>query len=234
MLTIKKEEVMFTQNALHKRSILSLSAAVLILGLAATPSMALAEGWYGGLGFGNTKAKDDTTCSDLSGILDPGYSCSTDDKDTGKKVFVGYQFNKNGAVEFGYVDLGKFTASASGTVTPPGITVSASGDTKAKGFNVTLVGSLPVTNEFAVLGRIGLFRWDVDASASASGGGVSAGGSDSATGADLTFGVGAQYDFSKTVGARVEWERFQDLGDQGTTGQSDVDLLSLSLVFRFQ
>jgi OOP family OmpA-OmpF porin len=218
----------------HNKLLKSFSVAVLILGLAAIPTMAQAEGWYAGLGFGNTKAKDAGSCSDLSGILDPGYSCSVDDKDTGKKLFVGYQLNKNGAVEFGYVDLGKFTVSASGRVTPPGVAVTASGDTKAKGFNVTLVGSLPVSNEFAVLGRIGMFRWDVDASGSASGAGVSVGVSESDNGVDLTYGVGAQYDFTKNAGVRVEWERFKDVGNQNTTGQSDIDLLSLSIVFKFQ
>ncbi len=197
--------------------------------------MAQTGGWYGGAGFGNSKTKDDTTCSDLASVFDPGFTCSTDDTGNGWKVFIGNQFNKNAAVKFGYVDLGKFTGNASGNVTvPPTIAMTASGDIKTKGFNLTLVGSLPVTNEFALLGRIGLFRWDVDVSASASGGGVSAGASDSATGTDLTFGIGAQYDFTKIVGARVEWERFQDVGDKNTTGQGDIDLLSLSLVFRFQ
>jgi len=208
----------------------SFSATVLILGLAAIPQMAQAEGWYAGLGFGNTKIKDDSTCSDAGSLFDPGYSCSVDTKDTGKKVFVGYQFNKNGAVQFGYADLGKFSANASGT--SAGIPSTASADLKIKGFDLALVGSLPVTNEFSVLGQIGLFRWDVKVDASATGNLVAE--NQSATGTDAAFGVGAQYDFSKTVGARMEWERFKDVGKSDTTGKGDVDLFSLSLVFRFQ
>jgi len=216
----------------HDKLLQSFSVAVLILGLAAIPSTAQAAGWYGGIGFGNSTVKDDSSCSDVASLFDPGFSCSTDDTDTGWKVFIGNQFNKNAAIEFGYVDLGKTTASASGTVL--GTPVSLSGDVKAQGFNVDLVGSLPVNNEFSFLGRIGLFRWDVDASASANVGGFPGSASESDTGVDLTFGLGAQYDFTKNAGVRVEWERFQDVGNEDTTGQSDVDLLSLSLVFRFQ
>ena len=220
---------MFT---LHNKLRQNFTAAVLILGLAALPSVAQAEGWYGGVGFGNSKVKDDIICSDAPSFFDPGYSCSSDNTDTGWKIFIGNQFNKNAAVEFGYVDLGKITFSASGNVL--GTPVSLSGDGKAKGLNLALVGSLPVTNEFAVLGRIGLFRWDADLSVSGNIGGFSGAGSDSASGTDLTFGVGAQYDFTKSAGVRVEWERFKDVGDDSTTGQSDIDLLSLSLIFRFQ
>lgn len=198
----------------------------------AISSVAQAAGWYGGVGFGNSKIKDDTFCSDAASLFDPGSSCSSDDTDTGWKVFIGNQFNKNAAIEFGYIDLGKTTGSASGTVL--GIPTTASADGEAKGFNLSFVGSLPVSNEFSVLGRIGLFRWDVDVSASANVGGFPASVSDSATGTDFTFGIGAQYDFSKSAGVRVEWETFQDVGDQDSTGQSDVELLSLSLVFRFQ
>ncbi len=216
----------------HNKLVRGLSVVVLILELAATPAMAQSAGLYGGIGFGNSTVKDDTSCSDLAGLFDPGFSCSSDDTDTGWKVFIGNQLNENAAVEFGYVDLGKITGSASGTVL--GTPVSVNADVKAKGFNVSLVGSLPVSNEFSFMGRIGLFRWDIDATASANVGGFPGSASESDNGVDLSFGLGAQYDFSKKAGIRAEWERFQDVGNQDTTGQSDVDLLSLSLVFRFQ
>jgi hypothetical protein len=49
--------------------------------------------------------------------------------------------------------------------------------------------------------------------------------SDSADGNDLSFGVGLAYDFTRNLGARVEWERFDADGDVG--------LLSLGLAYRF-
>ncbi len=207
---------MFTQHELHNELMRSLSAAALVLGLAAVPQMAQAEGWYGGVGLGQSKV-------DAESIS--GFTGSIDDKDNGWKVFGGYQFNKNGAVEFGYADLGTvFTLK--GKI----LGLSASEEDDVKGFNLSLVGTLPVTNQFAVLGRIGFFRWDVDTNCSLAGTSCSA----SATGTDLTYGLGAQFDFSKSMGARVEWERFKDVGDENKTASGDVDLLSVSLVFRFQ
>lgn len=216
---------MFTQNTLDKKAVLSFSAAVLTLGLAATPVMAQTGGWYGGLGIGQTKAKDlNSFCGDLLSILPAGTSCNADDKDTGMKFFAGNQFNKNGAIEFGYVDLGKATASLNG----PG--VGGTVEWKATGFNVALVGTLPVNEGFGLLGRIGFFIWDMDFSVSGIGGSAS----QSASGEDLTYGLGVKYDFSKTTGLRLEWEKFKDVGDANDTGQSDIDLLSLSLVLKFQ
>jgi OmpA-OmpF porin, OOP family len=178
----------------------------------AISSMAQAQGWYGGVSIGQTK--DNDSAADLRSI---GFSGNVDDKDTGWKVFVGNQFNQNAAIEFGYVDLGEVTGSG----TYLGLPASVSAE--VKGFNMALIGILPVSNEFAVLGRIGLFRWDADATANVAG----FPGSASDTGTDLAFGVGAKYDFGKNVGLRVEWERFD-------VDEGDVDMLSVGLAFKFQ
>jgi OOP family OmpA-OmpF porin len=202
----------------HNKLLQSFSAAVLILGLAAIPSMAQAENWYAGASAGQSKVQDMIEC-------DLDISCSSDDTDTGWKIFGGYQFNPNGAVEFGYVDLGKFVAS--GTDSFLG---DVSFDAKPSGFTAALVGSLPIGQNFGLMGKVGMFFWDVDVNASSS---VLGSGSDSSSGTDLTFGLGLKYDFSKIVGVRAEWERFMDVGDDNTTGQSDIDLLSVGVVFKF-
>lgn len=216
---------MFTLNTLHKKAMFGFSAVVLIMGLAATPAMAQTGGWYGGLGVGQTKINDfNSVCGDVLSLLPAGSSCSSDDKDNGLKVFAGNQFNQNGAIEFGYIDLGKGSISVSG----PGVGGTATWE--ATGFNLGLVGTLPVNQAFGVLGRIGIFAWNLDFNVNGLGGSAS----ESASGTDLTYGVGMKYDFNKTTGMRFEWEKFKDVGDQNTTGQGDIDLLSLSLVFRFQ
>lgn len=204
-------------------------SAVLLAGVVFA-SVAQAD-WYAGAGAGQSKFKDSpTSCSDIG--LDPGCSFSVDDKDTAWGVFGGYQFNPNGAVELGYVDLGKAKINnISGTVT--GIPVTGSGDFKATGVDVSLLGLLPFSNGFGGMARIGLMAWDAKASASASALGVSASVNDSATGTDLTYGLGLTYDFTKTVGGRLEWQRFKDVGDENKTGKTDIDLLSASVLFRF-
>jgi OOP family OmpA-OmpF porin len=183
---------------------LSVTAGIMLAGF----SLPAAAEWYGAVNIGESKL-DEEICQGLPG-------CSEDLKDTGWKLAIGNQFNANAAIEFGYVDLGEAKASASG----PGGSVTCKAD--AAGFNAGIVGSLPVTKEFSFTGRIGLFRWDSDGSCS---GVIELSESDSGT--DLTFGVGIRYDFTQSVGLRGEWERF-DVDD------SDIDLLSLGLIFKFK
>jgi len=196
----------------------SFLVAVLILGLAAKPSMAQAENWYAGASVGQSKADIDLTC-------DLDISCSKDEDDTGFKIFGGYEFNPNGAIEFGYVDLGKFKASGKDSFLG-----NASLDWEPSGFTFAVVGTLPIGQNFGLTGKVGIFFWDMDLHARSS---VFGSGSDSDSGTDLTYGLGLKYDFSKTFGMRAEWERFQDVGDSNTTGQSDIDLFSVGVVFKF-
>jgi OOP family OmpA-OmpF porin len=180
----------------------------------AISSIAQAQGWYAGVGFGQSKV--DIEC-------DLDITCSSDDTDTGWKLFAGNQFSPNAAVEFGYVDLGQMKAS--GTDSFLGIT---SVDLESTGFNLALVGFLPVGNTVNLMGKVGFFRWDLDVNASSS---VFGSGSASDSGTDLMFGLGASFDIGKTTAVRIEWEQFTDVGD---IDGGDVDLLSASLVFRFQ
>src|SRR5258706_14686257 len=69
---------------------------------------AFAQGYIGG-GLGTASA----TIADC-GIQ--GFSCSTNDKASAFKVFGGYRLNKNISFEGGYLNIGQFTQSASGTI----------------------------------------------------------------------------------------------------------------------
>jgi OOP family OmpA-OmpF porin len=188
---------------------------------------------YIGAGIGQAKAKDAGDCSDLSGLLNPGYSCSIDDTDTSFNLFLGYAFSPNLSAELGYVDLGKYTIDASGTVFGTATPVTVNGDIKAKGWTLSAVGTLPIQPSFSLLGRFGFFIWDVDISANASSGALSGSASDSASGTDPFFGIGAQWNVNKQLGVRGEWAHYMDVGDENTTGQSDVDNLSISILFNF-
>ena len=46
-------------------------------------------------------------------------------------------------------------------------------------------------------------------------------------GIGLTYGVGANIHFTRRWSARLEWERFVDVGD------GDVDLGSLGMMYKF-
>jgi len=172
-------------------------------------------------------------CSSLSG-LDPGSSsCTGDDSSTGWKVIAGYDINRNLAVEGGYVDLGTFHGSASGTVFgTPGM---ATGNARASGFSLDAVGTLLAGDRFGLVGRIGVFEWSLDATASRTSVAAYSNGtfSGSARGASLDFGVGVKYDFDKNLGVRAELQKFANIGSDAT-GKSDVSLISASLVYRFR
>ncbi|HEU4923406.1 MAG TPA: outer membrane beta-barrel protein, partial [Burkholderiales bacterium] len=142
---------------------------------------------------------------------------SCDDKDTAWKILGGYRFTRNLAVEVGYTDFGEQSASRpAGTVT-----------FEATALEVVGVGSLPVADRFSVYGKIGMYRGDTDANDTAFGGGSA---SDSNTG--LTFGIGGQYDFTKNLGIRGEWQRYADVGGD-SVGESDVDVLSVGVIWKF-
>lgn len=174
--------------------------------------------WYAGAGFGQSKANDACTGAAAVGIT------QCDDSDTAMRIFGGYKLNPNVAFEVGYADLGK--ATASGVV----LGIPASAEWKATVWDFSAVGMLPLDPKFSLLGRIGLTSWSVDLSVNAAGLG---GGSTSSSGTDLTYGLGVQYDFTNQVGLRGEWQTYSSIGDDNSTGQSDVDVISASVLFRF-
>lgn len=193
--------------------------ALLALGVlaAATALPAAAQQtqhFYAGLSLGQSKFSDE--CSQL-----PGFSC--DDKDTAFRIFGGYQFHPNIGVELGYADLGKAKFSASGTGG------SVSGEEKFTAWDLVAVGSYPVGTSFSVYGKLGLYYGKAEASANAVIGPFGASASDSETGTDFTYGLGAGFDFNKNFGARIEWQRYNGFSDA-----SNLDVFSLGVLYRFR
>ena len=213
---------------------LAVAAIVLVAPISAFAQAMQDRGWYIGGSLGQSKVKFDTggLASDLAagGINTTGFT--TDESDTGWKIFGGYKINRNFAVEAAYLDLGKFTAKTTATtvfftpITPTPLTLTV----KVKEiWNIAAVGILPVGNQFSLFGKLGGYRAKAELVASA----VST-ASNSDTNTDLSFGLGVSYDFARDFGVRAEWERFRKVGDRDTTGQGDVDFLSLGVVYRFQ
>jgi OOP family OmpA-OmpF porin len=48
---------------------------------------------------------------------------------------------------------------------------------------------------------------------------------------DYKLGLGAEFDFTKNVGVRGEWERYRV--SDGFSGRTDVDVFSASLLYKF-
>ena len=181
------------------------------------PSLGMAQAmsgpdsaWFVGGSYGQSKLECDT-----SGIA--GVSC--DDSDTAWRIFGGYQFNKNLAVELGYSALGE--ASISGG----GITATV----EAKAWDLVAVGILPITAQFSVFGKLGMYMADSELSSNTP---LIPGASDSNT--DITYGIGLQYDFNKSLGVRAEYQQYKKVGSDDVGGDGDVDVMSVGVVFRFK
>jgi OmpA-OmpF porin, OOP family len=205
------------------------------LGLAIPAGASAQESpWYIGGSIGQSRVKLDTggLSSDLAaaGMANTGFSAN--ETDTGFKLFGGYRFHPNFAVEGGYVDLGRF--SADGTLTtfnfvpivplPTKVTIEV-----RQGLHLSAVGNLPLANRFSVFGRLGAYNLRTETKATVAG----SSSGESARNTGLLWGLGAGYDFTGNVGMRLEWEKFNKVGDKDKTGQGDVGLLSVGLVYRF-
>lgn len=193
-------------------------------------AQAQASGWYAGAGIGWSSVDLSDSVLPVTGAT--ASTLSKDEDDTGYKLFAGYRFNQNLAVEGSWTDLGKFSATRN--VTAPAVG-SVTGNVKTNGWNVDVVGLLPLQNNFTLYGKVGAFFSTTKTSLSTSGAVVLAAGTDpnrKKSETNVKWGLGAEYDFSKTTALRAEWERFENVGDN-RTGESDVDLLSVGLQFRF-
>lgn len=201
-----------------------------ILSVAATSAFAQYQEpgfFYGGVSAGEARAKVDeaAVANGALGTFGPASNFSSDEKDTGYKLFGGYQFNRNIAVEGGYFDLGKSTFSSTTT------SGAFNNDTRMRGLNLDLVGTLPITERFSVLGRIGVAMGRTRASFSGAGA-TAAGVQDrNDTKANAKVGLGVQYELSRSMWIRTELERYRV--NNGVNGRTNVDMLTVGLVFPF-
>jgi OOP family OmpA-OmpF porin len=203
--------------------------SLLALAVIASP-LALADdsGWYAGANLGQSKATIDDAriSSSLLGTGSTSVSISDEDRDRGYKIFGGYQFNKNFALEGGYFDLGKFGFTA--TTVPAG---TLSGNIRLRGFNLDAVGTLPITEKFSVLGRIGANYAEASDSFNGTGSINVINPNPSKRDTNLKLGLGLQYAFTDALAVRAEVERYRINDAVGNKG--DVDLVSVGLVYRF-
>ena len=128
--------------------------------------------------------------------LDVGQTDVASEDDTGFKIFGGYQFHRNVAAELGYGLL--FDKGAS----------------ERTSLEAVAVGMFPLANQFSIIGKLGLAMLEVE--------GPGASSDDT----ELTYGIGVQYDLTRNLGFRLQWQRYN-------TDPDDVDFLSIGAVWRF-
>ncbi len=208
---------------------LSLAGIGTLMTLSAAPAFAQEGGYYyGGLSVGKSQAKIDEeriTASLLaSGLTTTGMS--KDERDTAFKLFGGYQFNRNFAVEAGYFNLGKFGFTS--TTTPAG---TLNGQIKLQGLNLDLVGTLPLTENLSAIGRVGAQRASARDRFSGTGAVAVLNANPRKSEVNYKLGAGLQYAFNPSLLMRAEAERYRINDAVGNRG--DVNLFSVSLIIPF-
>ena len=191
--------------------------AAMVLLAAPAPAEDTSGGrWYVGGSLGAA------TGLDLCAAVTPGFNTTPgtcDDSEFAAKVFGGYKFNKYLGAEGALVYLG--TADATGTYLGVPTTV----DVYAGGLELAGMGTIPVTDRFGILGKLGVLLWGIRSET-----GIGFDRDDD--GASLAIGAGLKYDITEHVGVRFEWEHFWDVGNS-TIGESDVDMFTIGGLYRF-
>jgi OOP family OmpA-OmpF porin len=183
---------------------LSIGLAALLLG---------ATAWA--QGYGVVSAGMSRLSADCSGIA------SCDKTDTAFKLMGGYKFNPNVAVEVGYFDFGKATASDS--------TQSLSIKTSAFGGGIAYHQDL--SSDWNFVARVGLAQVKTKISATLTGYGSA---SDSDNNVNAYVGLGVGYKLSKATSVDFAWDVTRSKYNKGGLNESgNVSAFSVGLTFAF-
>lgn len=186
----------------------------------------LTSDWYGGFNVGQTRESINDGLianSELNGSL----TAITDDRrDNGYKLFAGYQLSDHFAVEAGYFDLGQFGFRA--VTEPMGALKSR---TKTRGFNIDLVGSVPITDDLSAFGRVGAHYTEAKDRFQGSDAVIVTDRHRRVHDANIKWGGGLQYDVTPKLAMRIEAERYaiNDLMEKN----GSINLYSLGMLYRF-
>ena len=208
------------------RTSLTLVALCIGAALFGTSGPARAQaGWYIGVTLGASNANITQEAVPVTGATSSVFL--TDSRDPGFKVFAGYRFNPYFAVEGGYAWLGEFQATTQVT------TGALNADIRVIGLYVDAVGMLPLGYGFTAFAKVGWLGSETRTFRSTSGTVTSGLNTNASTDqANLSYGLGVQYDLEKNVTLRFVWERYIKVGDVNT-GEFNIDLYSGGLLFRF-
>ena len=202
-------------------------------------------GWYYGLSGGQSHADlDKADLDDLATFVittagPPLTSASTlADSKTSWSLFFGYQVSPYFAVEAGYLNLGSFPYRYRGTAD---LTASGGGIAPTsfdyafdfKGYPLSAIGILPLGPVFDLHARLGLLLADSEVKFSASAGTAQIGFTDSASSEDVFYGAGAGMNIGDVWSLSLDWLKYDKVGDGDNVAETDLDALSLSLIYRF-
>jgi len=215
---------------MHPISLMRLAGLAALASLVAAPAFAepVPGDFYGGASIGQSRSKidDAVITADLQSSGFATSSMTNDEQAPAWKAFAGYQFDRYVGIEGSYFSLGHF-AFTSNTV-PAG---ALDGRIKLRGIALDLVGTLPLSERFSAIARVGAQRARTSDSFDGSGYVKVLSANPSISKTNVKFGAGLQYAFTPGLVLRGEAERYRvddAMGDHG-----NVDMYSVGLVFSF-
>ena len=134
-----------------------------------------------------------------SSTLEEG-SFENDLDDTQIAIFLGRQLNQYFATEVGYTSIGDLNDGDRGR------------SNDLTGIETSALGFLPVSSKVSVFGRLGYWSWDTDF----------------ASGEDLLYGAGIEYNPNERFQLRLEAKRYELDGND-----ADIELVNGSVGYRF-
>jgi len=138
-------------------------------------------------------------------------SASCDDTDWALRVLAGYTLNRIFAAEIGYHNLGKATGAAT---------------IKANAWEALAVASWPVSNGLSLYGKLGAYR------GTAEGTGAALGARETNYGG--TWGFGVQFELTRSLALRGEWQSYVSLAGGSLGQRSDVNVVSAGALWYFR
>lgn len=186
---------------------------------------------------GTTNRLFDFTLAGITG------DSSLDDSVSAWGAQVGYRFGKYFAAEVGYANLGeasyRLPITVQLTVTPPGTAEVFAAERAtvftSAGPTVSAIGMFPIGQRFDLQARAGIYLADtrvtnrvrdVEFAQNVSHRRVDA------SQTELLAGIGGSWSVNENFSLRVEYQKFFDVGDDEKTGESDIDVINLSVLFK--
>ncbi len=125
-----------------------------------------------------------------------------DNPSAGLRVAGGYHFTPNWGAELGYTESGNGKTPA--------------GDYKVTSVQLALTGTYPVNEQFDVFAKVGFAANKMSGAATA--------GCPNCTKDDGMYGLGAQYNFNKQVGVRLQYEDIGKITDNPGTNSKGSNI----------
>ncbi len=179
-----------------------IAAVVLLSAAVAAPAFAADQGFYAGVTLGSGKPN-----------VTPGAAALNKTSEFIYGGLAGYQYNKNLATEVQFTGLGK-------------VTDVAGNSTKGDAFSLSVVGMLPVSDSFELLGKLGVASSKTTSSGAAANQG--------ATRTGLTYGIGAQYNVNQNFALRAGYDRYSvATSNAGVKVNGNANVMTVGAVYKF-